>query len=251
MPLTTSSLNALRGSFSKYMESLGADVSRQALDKIFDGIRSITQPGQEDRGGALPVEVGMNPATVRGSVLDLLKRFENPQALAEELNLDFKISVATDVTRGAAIFAKEAADADVVEAYPAWELLRVYDRDVPRGYRQINGTLIPVPGDDWPTRFRAAAQASGDTDAASVLQATGRMIAFKASPIWQALGDGEGGYTDTLRNPYAPFAFNSGYDLNNVGRVECIELGLLQPGQTAPVADVDLNNLFAPIEVAA
>jgi len=60
------------------------------------------------------------------------------------------------------------------------------------------------------------------------------MIALKDSPIWQALGDGAGGYRDTLGNPYPPFAFSSGMAWRGVRRERCIEMGLIgeneQPG---------------------
>lgn len=242
MPIALTTATALRRSLANYSGSLGQNMVDQAMKRLLTGVQSIVNPTQEDRGGAQTVEVGANPATVRGDVLDLLKRFQDPKALAEELNLDFKISVATDVTRGAGIFVKEAADADVVEAYPGWELLRIYDRDVPRGFmRGPKGGLIPVPGDDWESRWRAAGGELID----------GRMVALKNDPIWQALGDGVGGYTDTLGNPFPPFAFNSGYDVNNIGRAECIELGLLEEGEVAQPASMDLNQLFSPIEVAA
>lgn len=240
--LPNATINALRRSFGSYVNSLGEDITKQAVDRLLTGVQSIVNPGSEDRGGERSVEVGMNPATVRGSVLDLLKRFENPKALAEELNLDFKISVATDVTRGAGIYVKEAGDADVVDAYPAWELVRVYDRDVPRGMRSDGkGGLIAMPGDDWKSRWIAAGAELID----------GRMIALKSDDIWQRLGDGIGGYTDTLGNPYPPFAFNSGYDVNNISRAQCYDLGLLKPGQRVPMPDVDVNNIFATIREAA
>ena len=53
------------------------------------------------------------------------------------------------------------------------------------------------------------------------------MVALKSSPIWQALGDGAGGFRDTLGNPYPPFAFGSSYAWVHVDRLEARELGLL------------------------
>ncbi len=248
MPLTIQQLSAIRGSLRNY----SGDVSARVLDDVLGGIKkaveSLIQPGTELRDG-VDVEVGLNPATARNLIQDLVRKHSLEGF--DDAKIDFALTTARDVANGAGVYAKEALDAEVVEAYPAWELLRVYDRDVPRGFRMFKGTLIPMPGDDWPTRFNRAAEASGDAVAANVLQATGRMIALKASPLWQALGDGAGGYTDTLGNPFAPFAFNSGYDLNNVGRIECQELGLLVPGQPARVPQINLANLFAPIEEAA
>jgi hypothetical protein len=55
------------------------------------------------------------------------------------------------------------------------------------------------------------------------------MVARKDSGVWQALGDGAGGYdSDALHNPYPPFAFNSGMDVQDVDRQDAVELGLLE-----------------------
>ena len=53
------------------------------------------------------------------------------------------------------------------------------------------------------------------------------MIALKGAEVWQNLGDGEGGYEDTLGLPYPPFAFNSGMWVEDISREEAIGLGLL------------------------
>ena len=243
IPLATQA--AIERSLGKYASALGEDFTRQAGDRLIEGLRSILNPQQVERTPGEPtVTEGATPATIRSGINDLLKRFENPAAIAEELKLDFKISVATDVARGAGRHVADNFDQDEVDEFPALELLRVYDRDVPRGEE---------PGgedNDWPSRWRAAAQLSGDTDALRILEETGRMIALKASPIWQALGDGAGGYDDTLGNPFPPFAFNSGYDQDGVDRAECERLGLIRPGQPAPRAEIDFSNLFGT-EVAA
>ena len=60
------------------------------------------------------------------------------------------------------------------------------------------------------------------------------MVALKSSPIWQALGDGAGGYRDTLGNPYPPFAYNSGLDWSDVDAEECAELGLSTDDARSP-----------------
>ena len=96
----------------------------------------------------------------------------------------------------------------VLHQYPAWELTRVSERNMPRA--------------DWPARWAAAGSSCGFEGA---LQ--GRFIALKDSPIWKALGDGEGGYRDTLLNPYPPFAYGSGMGWVAVDRAECIALGLI------------------------
>lgn len=240
MPLTTQQLSAVRRSLSKYSGDLSGSVIDQLVDGIKSSVESLIKPGKEMRDG-VEVETGLNPATARNAIQDILRK-HSIEGLMDSDRIDFALTTARDVANGAGVFVKEAADPDVVDAYPAWELLRTYDRDVPRGFRSNGkGGLIAMPGDDWPSRWRAA---GGEL-------INGRMIALKSDGVWQRLGDGVGGYTDTLGNPFPPFAFNSGYDVNNISRAECEDLGLLQPGQTVRVADVDLDNLFAPLEEAA
>lgn len=236
MPLTLQQLGAIRNSLGKYAGEVSGRVVDDLLNGIKKSVESLIKPGVDERG----VEVGLNPATARAEINELIKE-HGLEGIMDSERIDFALSTARDVANGAGVYAKEAADAEVVEAYPAWELKRIYDRDVPRGFRLLKGTLVPVPGDDWESRWIAAGGELID----------GRMIALKSDPIWQALGDGVGGYTDTLGNPFPPFAFNSGYDVDNIGRVECIELGLLKPGEVAVPPAIDLNTLFAPIEKAA
>ena len=99
-----------------------------------------------------------------------------------------------------------------VAMWPAWELTRLETRAVPRP--------------DWDRRWAAAGLACGFKGALK-----DRFIALKSSPIWQELGNGAGGYRDTLGNPYPPFAFSSGLDWVEVDRDECIALGLVTEGE--------------------
>ena len=101
--------------------------------------------------------------------------------------------------------------------WPAWELVRFEGRAQPR--------------QDWPARWRAAGESVAWDGA---LQR--RMIALKGSPIWQALGQGAGGFRDTLGNPYPPFAYSSGLDWQEVSAEECQRLGLSTASDSAPEA---------------
>ena len=102
----------------------------------------------------------------------------------------------------------ESEDPQVAALFPAWELAS-------GGYRKHHRT-------DWPQRWKAA----GERVAWRGAHRT-KMVALKSSPIWQALGDGVGGFRDTLGNPYPPFAFGSSYEWVPVDRLEARELGLL------------------------
>lgn len=141
------------------------------------------------------------------------------------LPLELVLKTVRRIRNGAGRFVSDQTD---IECYPAWEFSRAYDREVPRGFRKNSaGVLVSVPGPDWPSRWRAAAAASGDAAALRVLNEAGRMVALKSSRIWQALGDGAGGYMDALGYPFAPFAFDSGFDTSGVPASECVELGLI------------------------
>lgn len=107
---------------------------------------------------------------------------------------------------------------------PAWELVRMRYSKVPR---------------DWPERWQAALDDCGQDDGAT--DGSDRMVALKNHPIWQALGDGAGGYEDTLGNPWPPFAFNSGMGVIDVSRDDAVELELLDEDEEVEPAEDDLG----------
>ena len=110
---------------------------------------------------------------------------------------------------------------DTLDDYPGWELRRFSSRNVPRK--------------DWPERWRAAGESVGWEGAAphsgDIHERS--FIALKSSPIWQALGDGAGGYRDTLHHGYPPFAHGSGLAWDDVERERCERLGLIKAGEKA------------------
>lgn len=150
----------------------------------------------------------------------------------KDLSSDARINLVLDTNvesaQGAGRFI-QMNNPDIVDEFPAQELYRLESR---------------VKVRDWEERWNAAADESGDDDAARVLKESGRMVALKASPIWDSLGDGAGGYDDTLGNPYPPFAFNSGMWVQSVSRADAEELGLIEPGQKVEANPLDLSKLF-------
>ena len=141
-----------------------------------------------------------------------------------QLILDTQTQMAASVAR------MQSQTPDTVYFTPAWELTRFEPRRVPRP--------------DWRERWNAAGESVGWEGAATVRGVTGnRMIALKTSPIWQALGNGVGGFTDTLGNPYPPFAYSSGMDRIGVDRDECIALGLIEPDE---MQDMPAEQSLAP-----
>jgi len=255
MPIITTQLTrqqsqAIADAMRKYSGEVSDAKLKQILDRIKGALTDVLNPQQQTREGLEhSVTTGLNPATARNAIADILSEV-TPEALADEI--DFTVKIATEVARGAGNYVR-ANDADVVEAYPGWELLRIYDRAVPRGFKMDSkGKLVEDPEDAWPARWRAAAEGLEDEDAIiGILETTERMMALKNSEIWQRLGDGSGGYDDTLGNPFPPFAFNSGFDVNEVSDKECVELGLLKADEQAEPAEIDFSKLFSPVEEAA
>ena len=142
----------------------------------------------------------------------------NPASIRRlNLIIDTQTQMASSVAR-----LSEQTEA-TVSLFPAWELKRLETRAVPR--------------QDWMARWTAAGESVGFEGAMQR-----RFIALKSSPIWQALGNGAGGYRDTLGNPYPPFAYSSGMDWVDVSREECAKLGLAVPGEAeTPTGTVSLS----------
>ena len=193
-------------------------VKGQSADNVAEARLKLKYVGQAlgyDPASGFPGE-NAEPAEA-GSLRDLFS--------TDRINLILKTQEM--MTQGAAknIWGNEH---DALEEYPAWELVRVAAVELPRGEKRTKAGIMDVPTDAWDSdngRWVAAARESGDDDALRIFEATGRMVARKDSPIWQALGDGAGGYDDCLGNDYEPYAFNSGMGREEVSASEYEELG--------------------------
>ncbi|EDY16687.1 hypothetical protein CfE428DRAFT_5800 [Chthoniobacter flavus Ellin428] len=184
-------------------------------------MKKLKQLGYNPETG-FPQDMAAIPPAERGSLRDI----SSEQRI--DLMLKTNISVARNYGR--------VVDGNTEAArysFPAWELTRTGRRIVPRGERRgEDGALLPDPENAWPERWQQAGESVGFEGAAKSV-----MIALKDSPIWQALADGVGGYTDTLGHPFPPFAFNSGMGWLGVRRAQAESLGLLAPGaSTGPMA---------------
>ncbi len=200
-------------------EQVAADILRRSIFSArMENLRylaTVRDVCAEISAGAI------NQATARERLLTVLAGMghsplddggiTNPASIKR---LDLIIDTQRQMAASAANMAAETPA--TLEEWPAVELTRFVGRGAPR--------------QDWAERWNAAGDAVGWVGAAK--DAGGfpdwRMVALKGSPIWQALGDGAGGYRDTLGNPYPPFAFSSGMDWSGVRRDECIKLGLVK-----------------------
>ena len=138
------------------------------------------------------------------------EKLTNPASLRR---LNLIIDTQTQMAASAARIGNQTEA--TVALWPAWELVRFAGSRNPRG--------------DWPARWQAAGDSVGWTGAVRH-----RFVALKSSPVWGALGQGAGGFKDTLGNPYPPFAFNSGMDWREVTAGECKRIGLAVDGAETP-----------------
>ena len=236
---------SLRKQFAYYGAAIDDKTREELIQKLLAGLKSVIHPIQEfrDRGLAQGTTVGETPNSLNADITRILTQFEGGRAIAAELNLPFKLDVAQRVMRGAGHFLTDQTD---IDEYPAWEFHRLYERDVPRGYKRTGKGVIEVPEENWPTRLAEAGEQCGDDNWLEWEgdDQAGRGVALKSSGIWQALGDGAGGYDDTLGNPFYPFAFNSGFGTDGVPYNECVQLGLIEDGDRPEPAKVDFAKLF-------
>jgi len=146
-----------------------------------------------------------------------------PPAIAgqiEDLSSDRRIELVLrtqeQLMQGAAQKAQGLEPA-ALRQFPAWELVRVGERAIPR---------------DWRARANLAL-ANLDRPA---LAAGAPLIFMKGDPIWQALGSSEL-YDDALDVDHPPFAFNSGMGFRGVPQEELQKLGITGP-EGQPLDDV-------------
>lgn len=203
---------ALRESaqFSAGVES--ARVLQRIQDRLLQMVklqRSVLESGAEgaffDRQKfivelrELAIDEGLTPVdpTERDTLRDITSE--------ARLGLIFDIQ-----TQRAAEFAKwkMEQDEDVLDAYPAQELIRLEER---------------VNKRRWIARWQGL---GGKLFA-------GRMIAKKNDPIWRRLS--------RFQTPWPPFDFNSGMGLDDIGRDEAEDLGVLARDERVAPAEADFN----------
>ena len=129
-------------------------------------LRKLAQLGYDPEVG-FPQDMAQIPPAERGSLQDLSSE--------SRLNLVLETNTRIAANYGRMV---EGNTPYARHAYPAWELVRLYTRVVPRGTPDSHTA-------GWSVRWQDAGKAVGWEGAVSQ-----PMIARKDSPIWQALGDG-------------------------------------------------------------
>lgn len=138
------------------------------------------------------------------------------QDLSSDRRINLILDTQISLARGASQKMR-GLDPERRRRWPAWELVRVYSRETPRGENHTIG---------WAERW---ARLGGPAIPG------GRFVALKDDPIWRALGDPTF-YQDALAVDHPPFAFRSGMRWVEIGRAEAEALGLLSPAGGAAVS---------------
>lgn len=229
---------------SRELAMLNADLKRRArfsatvadigfLDRLDKLVTKIAGgPGDEDFAARLrgerPLMISIPEA--KAQLLEYLRATgyqpaEGEAGTIKDLTTDRRLQliVETNVldTQGFGRW-KSSQNPQTLDAFPAWQLVRMKFSDVPR---------------DWPARWNEARYETGEPEGATD-SVTGRMVALKNHPIWEALGDPTL-FDDGLGNPWPPFAFNSGMNVIDVRRRDAVALGLLRETTRIPVEKDD------------
>ena len=179
---------------------------RQNVAELVSGGKSPSEVRRDLR--AYLASIGYDAGENRGTIKDLTTK----------ARLDVMMKTNADQAKGYASHLR-ATTAGAILAFPAYELVRVERRKLPR---------------DWGARWTAAAQKVGWEGVAR----NGAMIALKTSPIWAALS--------RFGNPFPPFDFNSGMGVRDVKKSVCREIGLLGPNEQPKIPEVpDFNGNLA------
>jgi hypothetical protein len=172
---------------------LGEGQVRTALWEVLDAL------GYDAEKGGFPGEE-LEPA-LKGTLQDL-KSFRRR---------DLIVRTQLDLMQGAGQ-QERGMRPEYLAEFPAWELVRVANKAVPR---------------DWQARWTIAGGRGQD------VPATSRMIALKGDPVWGELGSYDN-FQDALGVDHPPFAFNSGMGWREVSAAEVARLGITGPAGETP-----------------
>lgn len=156
----------------------------------------ITRAGYTPEGG-FPGDEGLGiPPARPGSIRDLGSN--------ARINLLLETQVSLLQGRAQKV---EGLEPVALDLFPAYELVRVESRRVPR---------------DWRKRWRKAGGKIVKDKRGRV-----RLVALKTDAIWERLGDFNL-FPDALGVDHPPFAFRSGMGWDELDRKQCMALGLIK-----------------------
>jgi hypothetical protein len=188
-----------------------------SLQTASDLIGNLLTPHTETRDGK-PFTAGLDPASARLAMKKYLgEQGYVPQGEDEGTIKDFSsdarinlvLKMGVESAQGYGNW-KQGQDEDVLDAFPAQELFRAEEREVPR---------------DWIDRWQEAG--------GQVLEGE-RMIGLKNDPIWEEIS--------AFGTPYPPFDYNSGMWIRDISREEAMDLGLIDQDTQIKPQDRGFND---------
>lgn len=188
----------------------------QLLQGLKSRVETLLKPETKLREDGTPYTAGIDPATARLEIKELLKSIgyqpaEEDRGTIKDLSTDARINLQlkqnVESAQGHGNWIQGQQEG-VIDAFPAQELYRLEAREEPR---------------DWPTIWNNARGELGDATTAP--DARIAMVALKSDPIWTAIS--------AFGVPWPPFDFNSGMWVRDVDRARAEELGLIEPGEAA------------------
>lgn len=217
----------------------GVALRSQALARVSHGYflselkRAIIRHMQAGRGASLPQTIAFLQRVLQQIGYTPETGFPGDDALgippAEPGSLQdlsswsrLKLIIETEVAMASGQAEKmQGSDKIAMKLFPAYELVRIETRRVPRGSIDSGST-------GWAERWHTL---GGPDFVHDVGNHSTRMIAMKTDPIWRKLGDSSL-YRDALDVDFPPFAIRSGMGWKPISRGECERLGLgtQQPG---------------------
>jgi hypothetical protein len=204
------------------LRTLSRDIRAKSIFSARTAHLGYLQNIQDTVGKMLSGEI--NIATGRAALQDELDAIgytpEKPGIT--DLSSDARLRLILDTQTSQAsnwAMRQQGMDPDSRYQFPAWELVRISHRVLPRNqdpesvswysrWEQVGGTLYG-----------------------------GRMVALKDSPVWNNLGD-SGLFDDGIDSDVPPYAFNSGMGWREVGREEAIGLGVIKGDEMPAAKDV-------------
>ncbi|MEI6166014.1 MAG: hypothetical protein WCS52_02360 [bacterium] len=202
---------------------VNADILQQAYDLITRGVSG----GDRDASGNYVPGSSVNLATFRLEMKNYLQSISYQPEAGEEgtlkdlssdkrLEVIFKTNV--QMAQGYGTYIQQQ-DPAALDAWPAQELYRLEDRQEKRPWGQI-----------WNDAIREIGIANTSAIPVADPYADSGMFSLVNDPIWAAISQ--------FDLPYPPYAFGSGMWVRAVSRLEAQNMGLLAPGDAAPVPDI-------------
>jgi hypothetical protein len=203
--LRARSVFTARGSNAIFVSKIKTLIDQLASGQIDPGeVRrvlraTLNELGYTPEGGFGPEDLGRVPPAVEGSLQDL----------RSNSRLNLIVGTQRDLMAGAGQQARGTTP-ERLSAFPAWQLVRIVPRRVPR---------------NWTARWQQAGGTLRD----------GRMVALKGDPVWGELGS-SANFDDALDVDTPPFAYNSGMGWREVNAEEAQRLGVV-PTTGEPTED--------------